>query len=207
MTCAMLNSVNDFIEVSDIDNCIQRCYLDATTFDASITDLEKNMNELVKSLDMYHLIQHLPTYEQSQVSSQVTSEVTSTETPKETPKEKENVISEEDKKKFLDILNGNAMGDELADQMKEVKLPQDPAFLYILLEFILPSGSDVLSYIKVKNDIKQFVPLRYGNYGSLVYAFFDNCELDVHVELLNQVVKFWNDKELSSVRNLNEYYY
>lgn len=203
----MLNSVNDFIEVSDIDNCIQRCYLDAITFDAPITDLEKNMNELVKSLDMYHLIQHLPTYEQSQVSSQVTSEVASTETPKETPKEKENVISEEDKKKFLDILNGNAMGDELADQMKEVKLSQDPAFLYILLEFILPSGSDVLSYIKVKNDIKQFVPLRYGNYGSLVYAFFDNCELDVHVELLNQVVKFWNDKELSSVRSLNEYYY
>lgn len=203
----MLNSVNDFIEVSDIDNCIQRCYLDAITFDASITDLEKNMNELVKSLDMYHLIQHLPTYEQSQVSSQVTSEVASAETPKDTPKEKENVISEEDKKKFLDILNGNAMGDELADQMKEVKLPQDPAFLYILLEFILPSGSDVLSYIKVKNDIKQFVPLRYGNYGSLVYAFFDNCELDVHVELLNQVVKFWNDKELSSVRSLNEYYY
>lgn len=197
MACAMLNATKETVAIEDIEDAIQRCYLDAATYEEPLDVLERNFAELVAQLNVYKLINHLPSYEPVEEKAEEKAvEKAVVEEVKEVVAK--SGIKEADKETFLKVLNSNLMGDELADEMANAGLPQLPEFMFVLLEFII-ANNDVTSFIKTKNDISQFIPFRLSNYGSLLYAFYDNCDLEVHVEVLNQVVKFWNDKELPTV--------
>lgn len=201
MLCGMLNNAKDSVDVEAIDSVIQKCFLDAADFEEPLESLEKNFNELVSQLNNYNLVGHLPTYEaEVEESKPVETKPVETKPVEEAKVEEKDTIKEEDKKVFIDALNSNRMGDELADMVKGLGLPQQPEFMYLLLDFVIGSR-DVTELIKVKNEIPQFVPFRVSNYGSLVYSFYDECDLSVHIDLLNQIVKFWDEKQLPVVRD------
>lgn len=201
MLCGMLNNAKEIADMEVIDSVIQRCFLDAANFEEPLENLEKNFNELVSQLNNYGLVGHLPTYEaEAGVAKAVETKAVETKPVEEPKVEKKDTIKEEDKKVFIEALNSNTMGDELADLVKGLGLPQHPEFMYLLLDFVIGSH-DVTELIRVKNEIPQFIPFRVNNYGSLVYSFYDECDLSVHIGLLNQIVKFWDDKQLPVVRN------
>ena len=196
MACALLNNAKDVVAIEDIEDAFQRCYLDAASFNEPLDVLEKNFAEFASQMSAYKLIEHLPSYEP------VEEKPVEKKPVEEQPKVQETVaksgVSAADKERFLSVLDKNLMGEELADEIVALGLPALPEFMYILLDFIVGSN-DVTSFIKTKNDVSQFVPFRLSNYGNLIYMLYDNCDLEVHTDLLNQVVKFWSEKDLPAV--------
>ena len=64
--------------------------------------------------------------------------------------------------------------------------------MHSLLKFIVGSW-DPAAFIKTKGDDKEFVPFYDSKYGNMLIEFFDGADLSVHVELMNQIVKFWGE--------------
>ena len=61
-----------------------------------------------------------------------------------------------------------------------------------LMKFIIGSA-DPASFIKEKDGEKQFVPFYESKFGSMLIEFYDGADLSVHVELMNQIVKYWSE--------------
>lgn len=64
--------------------------------------------------------------------------------------------------------------------------------MHSLLHFLVGS-TDPAPFIKTTNENKEFLPFYDSKYGNMLIDFFDGVDLGVHVELMNQVVKFWGE--------------
>ena len=125
--------IGDLVSSEMIEQALQRCYLDADSLESSKMEaVAANFDEIVKALDMHQLIKHVPSRESAdaKVEEPEKPEKLEKSEKSEKPEVKEAAKKEaakpiKDEAKFLEILQTQAMGEELSEMVDQAGLEKD----------------------------------------------------------------------------------
>ena len=122
--------IGDLVSSEMIEQALQRCYLDADSLESSKMEaVAANFDEIVKALDMQQLIKHVPSRESADAKVEEPEKPEKLE-KSEKPEVKEAAKEEaakpiKDEAKFLEILQTQAMGEELSEMVDQAGLEKD----------------------------------------------------------------------------------